>query len=89
MPETMTTMDNRTLLRRTLLTVGVLVGANVVVVGLLMLFAVSIVSHALAPPTADTDKSGGDGKVVPAGNVHGAVTGAPPKIPPQKIPGKP
>jgi hypothetical protein len=88
MPE-MTTMDNRTLIRRTLVTVGVLVGANVVVIGLLVMFAVAVVGHALAPPTADTDKSGGDGKVVPAGNVHGVVPGIPPRAPPPKIPSKP
>jgi len=78
MPEKMTAMDTRTLLRRTLVTVGVMVGANVVVVGLLLFVAVVVVGHALAPPTADTDKSGGDGKLVPATNVHGAPPGAPP-----------
>ncbi len=84
MPDTMTTMDNRTLLRRTLITMGVMVGANVVVVGLLLFIAVVTVGHALAPPTAE-DK-GGDVKNVPAGNVHGVVPGASTKAPPPKIP---
>ena len=84
MADTMTTMDNRTLLRRTLITVGVMVGANVVVVGLLLFIAVVVVGHAVNPPPAD-DK-GGDTKNVPAANVHGVVPGAAPKGLPPKIP---
>ena len=73
------TMDNRTLMRRTLITVGAMVGACVTVVGTVTLLAALIVGHAVAPP-GDTDNAG-TGGLVPAANVHGAVPGTKP-IPP-------
>jgi len=49
--------DNRTLARRTLLTVGAMVGACVVAVGALTLLAVTVVEHTLVAPSGDTPGS--------------------------------
>ena len=66
-------LDNRALLRVTLLTVGAMVGACVVVVGSLALVAGAIASHAVAP----SDSASSEPALVPAANVHGTVPGAP------------
>jgi hypothetical protein len=75
------TLDNRTLVKRTLVSVGAMVGACVVVVGTLTLLASVIVAHAVTPPE-ETERSS-SGTVVPAANVHGVVPGAKPSPPGQ------
>ena len=65
-------LDNRALARATLLTVGAMLGAVLVVVGSLTLLARSIAYHAVAPTEAE-----GEGELVPAANVHGVVAGSP------------
>jgi hypothetical protein len=76
MPEPNLT-DNRTLLRRTLLTVAVMVGACVVVVGTLTLFASAIAGHAIEPEQA-TDGS--------AATPQNAASGPGAKLAPGNVP---
>jgi hypothetical protein len=70
------TMDNRTLLRRTLVWMSAMVGGCVVVVGTITLVAVSIVGRASSPRSDAEQSGGGSGTVVPAANVHGSVPGS-------------
>jgi hypothetical protein len=46
-------MDNQALVKRSLLTAGVMVGSCVLFVGTLTLMAVTIVGHAVSPPGGD------------------------------------
>ena len=67
-------LDNRTLLRKTLKTMGAMVGACVLVVGSITIVAVSVVAKASPHAEAETTTGGvGNGGVVPPANVHGAV----------------
>ncbi|MDP9034548.1 MAG: hypothetical protein M3O50_07050 [Myxococcota bacterium] len=62
--------DNRTLIRRTLVTTGAMVGACAVIVGTLTLVASSIVGHAV-PAHADLEQDGG--ALLPSGRVRAVV----------------
>jgi hypothetical protein len=72
------TIDNRTLLRKTLVTMSAMVGGCVLVVGTITLVAVVIVGRAASPHADSEPGAGGPGNLVPAGNVHGALPGATP-----------
>jgi len=50
-------IDNRSLLRRTLITVGAMVGGSIVLVGTLTLVASSVVGRAVAAPDSSSSAS--------------------------------
>ncbi len=51
-------LDNRSLMRRTLITVGAMVGGSILLVGTLTLVASSVVGRAVAAPDSSTSASG-------------------------------
>ncbi|HTQ44198.1 MAG TPA: hypothetical protein VMI75_15670 [Polyangiaceae bacterium] len=71
-------IDNQTLLKRTLIMAGAMVGACVVLVGTLTLVVNAIVSHAVSPQAEESGGGSGATTLVPAANVHGSMPGAPP-----------
>jgi hypothetical protein len=75
-------LDNRTLLKRTLVTMGAMVGACVVVVGGIALLAAALVGHVVAP-AGEVEHTAGGG-LVPAANVHGLAPATKP-VPPGAV----
>jgi hypothetical protein len=51
-------IDNRSLMRRTLITVGAMVGGSIVLVGTLTLVASTVVGRAVAGPDSGSSASG-------------------------------
>jgi hypothetical protein len=51
-------LDNRSLMKRTLITVGAMLGGSIVLVGTLTLVASSVVGRAVAAPDSSTSAPG-------------------------------
>jgi hypothetical protein len=79
------TMENQALLRRTLVTMGAMIGASVVVVGSLALVALTVVGHAGAAPEAAAH--GVDAGLLSAPNAR-PPRGALPTLPNTTLPRK-
>jgi hypothetical protein len=75
MPEA-TRMDNRTLLRRTLLTVGAMVGGCVFIVATLTLVALGVVGHSVG--SREVADAGGAATQTPATALHPGPAGPKP-----------
>jgi hypothetical protein len=80
------TIDNQTLLRRTLVTSGTMLGACVVVVGTLSLIALTIVGHALSAsdPTAASDAGHTSSAAARPGSPASPVLAPPNPLPSRK-----
>ena len=63
--------DDRDLLKKTLKTMGVMVGALTVFMGTLTILVLVVIGHAVGPRAPSDD----DPKAVPASNVHGGKPG--------------
>jgi hypothetical protein len=59
-------LDNRSLMKRTLITVGAMVGGSIVLVGTLTIVASSVVGRAVSAPDSSTSASGTVSPVKPS-----------------------
>jgi hypothetical protein len=76
-------IDNRTLLKRTLIMAGAMVGTCVLLVGTLTIIVNGIVTHAVSP---QAEESASGASMIPAANVHGSMPGATPMAGGRQVP---